>query len=122
MNSSLSKIWTQSLTLWLPVLKKAWGWLLFSMLIEEAFTYWIGSMSRSDERLYIIGAVMALFFQLILSAIGIVIVNQMVFDVMTNKKMGIFESLQKNLKYVFIESTRAILPVLLKALLFIIPG
>lgn len=122
MKTSLAEVWSRSATLFIPVLKRAWGWCLFSMIIEEAFTYWVGAMSKTDERLYFMGAVFALILQLLLSAIGIVIINQMVYDVMNKTKSGVIESLGRNLKYVFIETTRALLPILLKTLLFVVPG
>ena len=115
-------VWIRSAKLWAPVLKRAWGWLLFSMIVEESFTYAVGSISKSDERTYIVGGILALFLQLILSAVGIVIINQMVWDDLKQMRSKVFESLNRNLKYVFIESTRALLPVLLKSLLLVIPG
>jgi hypothetical protein len=119
---NLRSIWGESVTLLVPVFKRAWWWLVFSMALEEAFTYWVHYLSKADERLSIIGVIFAVVLQLLVSAIGIIIINQMIYDVRRGSHTPVIEGLNKNLKYVFIESTRALLPVLLRCLLLIIPG
>ncbi len=68
------------------------------------------------------GALWAVLLQLLLSAIGIIIINQVIFNARQGRLSHLIEDLKRNLKYVFIESTRALLPILLKCLLFIVPG
>jgi len=118
----VNSLWQQSLSLLPRAFKKAWWWLLFSMILEEAFGVWIKDLSRGDERLYVIGGMFTLLLQLILGAFGIIIINQIIFDIRSGRESNVVEDLKKNLKFVFIESTRALLPVLLKSLLLIIPG
>lgn len=51
-----------------------------------------------------------------------IIINQVTFDVKNRIDSNIFKALSANLKYIIIETTRALLPILLKILLFIVPG
>jgi hypothetical protein len=95
---------------------------LFATAAEVGLNLCVERIRDLDERFYIIAAIFAFAFQLFLSALGVVIINQMIMDKFSGTLTSIREGLEKNLKYVFIESTRAILPISLKLLFFIVPG
>jgi hypothetical protein len=122
MKSSLKVIWFDSARLWAPVLKRVWPWLLFSITIEEIFSYGVGYIGKVNEKLSFFAAALALLFQLLLSAVGVIIVNQIIFKVKNHSSSNVIDDLKNNLKHIVIESTRAMLPVILKLLLFIVPG
>ncbi len=122
MNSSLKNIWADSARLWAPVLKRVWPWLVFSISLEEVFNYGVSYVGKSNPAMSLAAGVFALFFDLLLSAVGVVIINQIIFKVIKKTESSTFSDLKNNLKYILIETTRALLPIILKTMLFIVPG
>jgi hypothetical protein len=119
---NLRDAWREGVLLWGQVFKRAWGWLVLAMIVEEVTDVGAGFLRKLDERFLISGLFLVIGVKLFLEAFMIVIINQLVVDARTGQRTDAIEALRKNLKYVFIESTRAIVPVLLKSILFIVPG
>ncbi len=119
----MRKIWSEGFQILPAVIQRAWIWLIPSMIIEELFNVWLKSMSQNkDEIIVILCVLWAVILQLVLSSILIIIVNQVVYDIKVGRKDSALIGVKKNIKFVLIEMTRALLPIILKFLLFVIPG
>jgi len=114
--------WGEGATLWKKTWKRATPWLLFAGITEEILNYWVEALQKLDERFMVAGLLFTIGLQLLISGIGVILINQIAFDARHGKHNGLLATLKANIKYVFIETTRALLPIILKLFLFIIPG
>ncbi len=121
-SADLGKSWGEALNLWPQALKRAWPWIASFIIIEEALSYEIGLLREMDDRFLIFGMLFTLGLQLLLSAVGITIVNGILKDTKNNLRTSVLQTLKDNFKFVLIESTRALLPVMVRLVMFIVPG
>jgi hypothetical protein len=120
--TGLNQIWSEAARLTPKTLGRAWPWLTIGLIIEELTSYGTEKLVKMNDRFMLSGLLLALAVAMLISVAGIIIINQIARETETGKSGGILTSLKINFKYVFIESTRALLPITLKILLFIVPG
>jgi hypothetical protein len=115
-------IWIEGFKLWPLVFKRAWPWLIFTALISIGFDSVLETLRKVDDRLALAIGLVSLVITLFLEAFSTIIISQIVLDARKKVASSLQEAVNVNLKPVFIETTRALVPILLKSLLLIIPG
>lgn len=80
------------------------------------------NLIQIDEHYFYSAMALSIGVSLILSLFGVIIVNQIVFDLKHKKSGSLAKAVKVNLKYIFIETTRAFVPIILKSFLLLIPG
>jgi hypothetical protein len=108
---------------WPQVMKRAWFWLIvssfFQLLITASQKYF---MEKDLNALAISWGLFVIGSTMIVSTVGMLIVNQIVNDVENKKHTPLTDAVSINFKFAMIESLRALWPITKKSLLFIIPG
>ena len=107
-------IWIEGLFYVPRVLKRGFLWFTLVLLFGILGDYLQGLLRRIDDRVAVPIGLVSLVIYLFLGAFGTIIINQIVIDIKTSSKNSLWGALKKNIKYVFIETTRALVPILLK--------
>jgi hypothetical protein len=111
-----------SLEIWPKVVRRAWVWILLSLIFNLMMIV-LGQLFPKDESLLFFSGVLLIFsLTLLYSTLGVIIVNQVASDVEKKEKTPLLSSLQTNFKFAMIESLRALAPIMVRWLLLIIPG
>jgi hypothetical protein len=121
------EVFQKSFSMWTPVLKKTWHWLLFSLgsavLLDGAVGFVVGDggdPQTSQLRLSL--TLISFALQLLLAAVILVIINNACESVRENNSQSPTHRFTEYFKYILIESARALPPILLRCLLLLIPG
>jgi len=113
----------RALGLWTPVVRRLWPWLVFAIGSKELVLYYCGLVTDpSNDTDRILVALISMCVQVGFAVMTSVFTMSVADDLINGKHSDIFGSFRNHFKYLTIESLRTILPVLLKSLLFIIPG
>jgi hypothetical protein len=122
MSLQFRSVWIESWRPWPQVFKRIWSWTLFVLFTDLVCDGLTGYLRAMDERYIIVAVCLTLAIQIVLSAFSVLMINQIIDDVKNKTHTPLSQPISAYLKYIIIETTRAVLPIILKTLLFIIPG
>lgn len=112
----------KSFELWPGVFKRVWAWVLFSAIFQMVLTLFVQQIEFKESVLFFSWGVLFFALSLLISIVGNILINQAAWDQEHKKLTPLIESLNKNFKYMTIESMRAFWPIILRTLLLVIPG
>src|SRR4051794_3268229 len=95
--------WLEGIYLWPKAVGRAWPWLIFAVASEELVSYFMEAIKNMSDGYMLMGMMITLAVQLIFSALSVVIINQIAFDARKGVRTSLWNSLQDNIKYIFIE-------------------
>ena len=120
--TSTVSVWKEALALWFSVVQRGWIWLLFTGILSSFLDFFLEYVKRVDERLALVLGIFGFVFGLFIAAFSTIIISQIVKDIKNKRESPLMLALSDNLSPVFIETTRAVVPILLKFLLLVVPG
>jgi len=121
--ATTKNVWIQAAALLLRAFKRLWPWFIFSQGLNLYASSLMNNLKNESENVVIGGAAAIVVVQLVLAILGMVIVNQVLDDIHSNKsRSNLIASFKVNLKYLFINYARAILRILVGFILLIVPG
>jgi hypothetical protein len=118
----LKPIWLEAFILWPKVFRRAWPWLIFTSVVAIGFDSVTELLRNLDDKTAVIIGLCSFIFTLFLEAFSTIIISQIVLDSFEKTHRSLNLAVKNNLKPVFIETTRTILPITFRFLLLIIPG
>jgi hypothetical protein len=116
------KILKKSLQIWPRVFQTTLPWIFINLAVQFTLTILQQMLPQRETGLMMSWYLFVFGVTLFFSVIGVIIVNQAAWAAENNKIPSMKLALDQNFKFVMIESLRAMLPIIYKFCLFIVPG
>jgi hypothetical protein len=96
---------------------------MFAQGVEVLSSLGASTLKKYEEGYLIVGIIVVVMIQILMTVVGLIIVNQVIHDVKEGvARSDISKSLSQNLKYVFVEFCRMLVRIILFGVLLIVPG